>query len=134
MYINSITTQIIGIVMLVFTITLSLRNPVIDRHRTKHFIIVSSLTFTMLLMEIVETYIISIKSVELIFFHKIVVITGFIITNFITLILLGLNDNGKFSKEKFLLIPFIANIIINIAIKGINKNFSFENFPLSFRS
>lgn len=73
--------------MLVFTITLSLRNPVIDRHRTKYFIIVSSLTFTMLLMEIVETYIISIKSVELIFFHKIIVIIGFIITNFITLIL-----------------------------------------------
>lgn len=115
MYINSITTQIIGIVMLVFTITLSLRNPVIDRHRTKYFIIVSSLTIIMLLIEVIETYVIGRNSIELISFHKIIVITGLIITNFITLILLGLNDNGKFSKEKFLLIPFIANIIINIA-------------------
>jgi len=115
LYINSITTQIIGIVMLLFTTNLSLRNFIIDRHKTIGFIIVSSLTIAMLAFEIVETYIISLNCADYILLHKIILILGFILPNFITYILLSLNDKGKFSKNKLLLIPLIVNIIINIA-------------------
>lgn len=115
MYINSVSTQIIGIVMLVFTIVLSLRNPVVDRRKTKLFIIVSALSVIMLLLEIIETYIISLKSINLIPCHKIILIMGFIITNLVTFLFLRLIDNSKFTKHKLLLLPLIINVIIIIA-------------------
>ncbi len=101
--------------MLVSTINLSLRNFIVDRYKTKIFIIASSLTIVMLLLEIIETYIIDLKSTDYILLHKNIIILGFILSNCITYILLSLNDNGKFSKNKLLLIPLIINIIINIA-------------------
>lgn len=101
--------------MLVFTIVLSYRNFVIDRNKTKVFIIASILTIGSLIIEIIEYYIISQRSVEYIFIYKIIMVLAFIITNFIVYILLSLNDSGKFSKNKLLAIPLIINVIISIA-------------------
>lgn len=115
MYISSITTQIIGIVMLLFTINLSLRNLVINRQETKIFIIASSLTIGMLIMEIIETYIITLNTTEFILFLKIIYILAFVFSNIIVFILLCLNDNGRFSRNKLIAIPLIINIIVNIA-------------------
>ncbi len=115
MYISSITTQIIGIVMLIFTIILSQRNFVIDRHKTKVFVIASFLTIFSLIIEIIEYYIISQGSAEYILFYKIIMVLAFILTNIIVYTLLSLNDNGKFSKNKLLAIPLIINMVINIA-------------------
>lgn len=115
MYISSITTQIIGIVMLGFTIVLSQRNFIIDRHKTKIFIIVSFLTIVLLIIEIIEYYLISLRSVEYIILYKLLMVLAFILTNTIVYISLSLNDSGRFSKNIFLAIPLIVNIIVNIA-------------------
>lgn len=101
--------------MLVFTIILSHRNFVIDRHKTKAFIIASFLTIVCLIIEIIEYYIISHRSAEYIFHYKIIMVLGFLITNIIVYTLLSMNDRGKFSKNKPLAIPLIINIIIIIA-------------------
>ncbi len=101
--------------MLVFTIILSQRNFVIDRHKTKVFIVASFLTIISLIIEIIEYYIISQRSSKYIFLYKIIMVLAFILINTITYILLSMNDCGKFSKNKLLAIPLIINIIINIA-------------------
>lgn len=101
--------------MLMFTINLSLRNFVIDKYNTKVFIIASFLTIVMLIIEIIETYIIGLKSTEYILLHKIISILGFIFTNIIIYILLSLNDNGKFSRNMLILTPLIINIILYIS-------------------
>ncbi len=115
MNISSVTTQIIGIVMLIFTISLSFRNPIVEKFKMKGFILVCFLTKVMLTIEIIETYIISLKSTDYVLLHKLIMIVAFIIMNFIIYILLSLNDNGRFSKSKLLLIPLAVNIAINIA-------------------
>lgn len=57
MNISPLTTQIIGIIMLMFTINLSLRNLVIDRHTTKDYITSAFLIIVILITEIIETFI-----------------------------------------------------------------------------
>lgn len=108
----SIPAQIIGIVMLTYTIALAQRNPIINSQKTKVFIIASLLTIGTLLLEIIECYIISHNNYEYITLHKIIIILGFITTNLIIYVLLSLNDNGKFSRNSLLTIPLIINIIV----------------------
>lgn len=100
--------------MLIFTITLSQRNFVVDKQKTKVFIIASYLTIVSLIIEIIEYYIISQGSVNYILLYKIIMVLAFVNTNVIVYILLSLNDSGKFSKNKFLAIPLIIDIIIII--------------------
>lgn len=112
---SSISTQIIGIVMLLFTITLSQRNLIISNEKTKFFIIASLLTIGVISLEIIEYYIISLNSADYIIIHKIILVLGFIFSNLVIYVLLSLNDTGKFSRNKLLVIPLIINIIVNIA-------------------
>jgi len=112
--ISSISTDLIGIVTLFFTINLARRNAVIDRNKTKIFIFAAFITIAILFLEIFDTLFQISNNIEYVALYKIVNIIGFLLAPVVPFVLLFLNNNKIFSIITVYSIPLCINTFISI--------------------
>lgn len=112
--ISSISTDVIGIIALFFTIILSKRNPVIDSYKTKIYIFVSTVTIFLLILELFDIFIDYSNSIEFLELYKIINVIGFSLTPLVPYLLLFLNSREIRSSKILYAIPLIINSFLSI--------------------
>jgi len=112
--ISSISTDVIGIVALFFTISLARRNAVIDSYKTKIYILASLVTIFLLILEIIDISFDFSNSIEFLALYKVINVVGFSLAPMIPYLLLFLNVKKIFSKKRLYAIPLIINAFISI--------------------
>ncbi|MFA9424427.1 MAG: GGDEF domain-containing protein [Sedimentibacter sp.] len=114
MNISSISTDVIGVIALLFTIILAKRNAVIDSYKTKIYIFVSGVTISLLILEIFDILLEFSYGIEFLELHKIINIIGFSLTPLVPYLLLFLNSREIFVNKTLYAIPLIINALLSI--------------------
>lgn len=128
MNLYSIVTDIFGIAVLFFTISLTLRNNLIDNYKTNVYIYTSVITIVILILEIFDILIQNLNMDSLLSFHIFINLIGFILSPLLPAVLMLLNDKKVFYNNIFLIIPLFINTIICILSTETGWVFFFDSF------
>ena len=111
---SPINLNVLGIVVLCFTISLAFRNIVIDKYITKNYIFTSIITIILLILEMLTIFLQDLNNSKFTTMHIILNIIGFSISPLVPYILL-LSDKKKIQPHsRILAIPLFLNAIICI--------------------
>ena len=111
----SISTDVLAIVALCFTLCLAKRNPVVNNYKNKIYISVSVITIILLILEITTILMELSSSNKLVIPHRIVNIMGFSLSPVIPFIFLFFNNKGKRNfHNSILAIPLYFNAFMCI--------------------
>jgi len=114
---TSISTDILAIVALCFTIYLARRNPVIANNKNRIYIMASVITIILLILEITTVSMELSSNNKLVIPHRIANIIGFSLTPLIPFIFLFFNNKNKekvLFLKSFLAIPLYINALMCI--------------------
>lgn len=110
----SIGIDILGLIALSFTISLAMRNTIIDYYKTKIYIFVSAVTIALIILEVLTIIFQSITSSNFVTIHRIVNVIGFSLSPLVPYLLLLFNRKDTYYHSKLLLIPLFLNALICI--------------------
>lgn len=112
----SISTDILAIIALCFTIYLARRNPIFSIHKNKIYIYVSVTIIILLLLEIATVFMEHLSSDKLIIFHYLANILGFSLCPVVPALLLLLNKSIRRRNfyRSFLALPLYINTSVCI--------------------
>lgn len=113
--VGSISSDVIGIAALFFTINLAKRNAVVDVYKTKIYILASTITIIILSLEIMDIWGQSLQNVEHIWLYKLENVVGFLLTPVVPFVLLYLYNNDINNNKIFYSFPLLLNSVISIA-------------------
>lgn len=123
----SISTDVLGIIALCFTIYLAERNNVIGRYKTKIYLCASAVTIILLILEITTISLETLNSSDLLTLNKIVNIIGFSLSPSVPYIFI-LFVKEKIDRNSIILaIPLAINALISVLSYKTGWFFFFNN-------
>lgn len=123
----SISTDVLGIIALCFTIYLAVRNNVIGKYKTKIYLCASTVTIILLILEIMTISLEASNSSDLLTLNKIVNIIGFSLSPSVPYIFI-LFIKEKIDRNSIILaIPLAINALISVSSYKTGWVFFFNN-------
>lgn len=109
--VTTISTDILAIITLYFTIRLARRNIVIDTYRNKLYILAAAITILILMMEIATILMAPSRSAQIVIPHRIANIIGFSLSPVVPFILYFFHRN---KPRSLICLPLLINALICI--------------------
>lgn len=109
---TSITTDILVVIPLIFTVYLARKNVIASASKTKYYILATLLTLVELILEIATEIFQSFDSTQLIFFHIMANVIGFSLMPVVALIFAFLHNDKLVQYKTALSIPLVLNGLI----------------------
>lgn len=113
---TTITTDILAIITLCFTVGLAKRNMVVNDHKNKLYIAAALITVLILLLEIATLLLVQHTNSSLVIIHRLANVLGFALSPLVAYILLNFNLDMSIGhvQRRFLRLPLYVNGLICI--------------------